>query len=79
MNEHSPRERRNEQQREVEDDITEIKVHIIIEKALDQYDEEWESYWTRQLTGRSVEESGVTLKEALNKITDEEKIPDIIR
>ena len=46
MNGENPREGRSEQQAEVEDDITAI-TSAEIEMAL--------NYWTRQLTGRSVE------------------------
>ena len=79
MNEENPREVRNEQQSEVEDDITEI-TSAEIEMALRNMKNE-------KATGpdnlpvevwKSLRRTGVNfLKEALNKITDEEKIPDI--
>ena len=81
MNEENPREGRNEQQAEVEDDITEITSAEIEMTLINMKNgkatrpdnipvEVWKSL------GRT----GVDfLKEALNKITDEEKIPDIWR
>ena len=81
MNEHNPREGRNEQQAEVEGDITEI-TSAEIEMAL-------RNMKNGKATGpdnlpvevwKSLGRTGVNfLKEALNKITDEEKIPDIWR
>ena len=79
MNEDNPREVRNEQQAEVEDDITEI-TSAEIEMAL-------RNMKNGKATGpdnlpvevwKSLGITGVNfLKEALNKITDEEKIPDM--
>ena len=81
MNEHNPREGRNEQQAEVEGDITEI-TSAEIEMAL-------RDMKNGKATGpdklpvevwKSLGRTGVNfLKEALNKITDEENIPDIWR
>ena len=81
MNEENPREGRNEQQAEVEADITQI-TSAEIEMALRNMKNE-------KATGpdnlpvevwKSLGRTGVNcLKEALNKITDEEKIPDIWR
>ena len=81
MNEDNPREERNDQQAEVEDDITEI-TSAEIEMAL-------RNMKNGKATGpdnlpvevwKSLGRIGVNfLKEALNKITDEEKIPDIWR
>ena len=81
MNEENPREGRNEQHAEVEDDITEI-TSAEIEMAL-------RNMRHGKVTGpdnlpvevwKSLGRTGVNfLKEALNKITDEEKIPDIWR
>ena len=81
MNEHNPREGSNEQQAGVEGDITEI-TSAEIEMALRNME-------TGNATGpdnltvdvwKSLGRTGVNfLKEALNKITDEEKIPDIWR
>ena len=81
MNEENPREGRNEQQAEVEDDITEI-TSAEIEMAL-------RNMKNGKATGpdnlpvevwKSLGRTGVNfLKEALHKITDEEKIPDIWR
>ena len=81
MNEENPREGRNEQQAEVEGDITEI-TSADIEMALGNTK-------NGKATGpdnlpvevwKSLARTGVHfLKEALNKITDEEKIPAIWR
>ena len=81
MNEENPREGRNEQQAEVEGDITEI-TSAEIEMAL-------RNMKNGKATGpdnlpvevwKSLGRTGVNfLKEALNKITDEENIPDIWR
>ena len=81
MNEENPREGRNEQQAEVEDDITEIN-NAYIEMAL-------RNMKNGKATGpdnlpvevwKGLGRTGVNfLKEALNKITDEENIPDICR
>ena len=57
MHVENPREGRNESQAEVEDDITEI-TSAVIEMALRNMNEEWESYGTSQLTCRSVDEFG---------------------
>ena len=79
MNEENPREGRHEQQAEVKDDITEI-TSAEIELAL-------RNIKNGKATGpdnlpvelwKSLGRPGVNfLKEALNKITDVEKIPDI--
>ena len=81
MNEENPREERNEQQAEVEDDVTEI-TSVEIEMGL-------RSMKNGKATGpdnlpvevwTSLGRTGVNfLKEALNKTTDEERIPDIWR
>ena len=81
MNEHTPREGMNEQQAEVEGDIKEI-TSTEIEMAL-------ANMKNGKATGpdnlsvevwKSFRRTGVNfLKEALNKIIDEEKIPDIWR
>ena len=81
MNEENPREGRNKQQVVVEDDITEIN-SADIEMAL-------RNTKNGKATGpdklpvevwKSLGRTGVNfLKEALHKITDEEKIPDIWR
>ena len=81
MNEHNPREGRNEQQAEVEGDITEI-TSAEIETAL-------RNMKNGKATGpdnlpaevwKSLGRTGVNfLKEALKNITDEEKIPDKLR
>ena len=71
MNGDNPREGRNEQQAEVEGDITEI-TSAEIEMALRNM--------KNGKAWKSLGRTGVNfLKEALNKITDEEKIPDIWR
>ena len=66
----------NDQPVEV-DDITEI-TSAVIEKT--HKHTEWEHYWTEQLTGRmwkSLQSAGVNFqKEALNKNTAEENIPE---
>ena len=81
MNEENPREERNEQQAEAKDDITEI-TSAEIELA-------HRNMKNGKATGpdnlpvevwKSLGRTGVNfLKGALNKITDEEKIPDMWR
>ena len=81
MNEHNPREGRHEQQAEVEGDITEI-TSAEIEMALRNM-KNGKATGPDNLTVEVWKSLGITvvnfLKEALNKITDEEKIPDIWR
>ena len=81
MNEHNPREGRNEQQAEMEGDITEI-TSAEIEMALRNM-KNGKAAGPDNLpieVWKSLGRTGVNfLKEALNKITDEEKIPDIWR
>ena len=82
VNEENPREGRHEQHATVEDDITEITSAEIEIMAL-------RNLKNGKATGpddlpievwKSLGRTGVNcLKEALNKITDEEKIPDIWR
>ncbi len=81
MNEENPREGRNEQQAEVEGDITEI-TSAEIEMALRNM-KNGKAIGPDHLpvgVWKSLGRTGVhCLKEALNKITDEENIPDIWR
>ena len=81
MNEENPRQGRNEQQAEVEDDITEITT-AEIEMALRNM-KHWKATGLDNLpveVWKSLGRTGVNfLKEAFNKITDEEEIPDIWR
>ena len=81
MNEENPREGMNEQQAEVEGDITEI-TSAEIEMALRNMTNGKATvpYNLPVEVWKSLGRTGVNfLKEALNKITDEEKIPDIWR
>ena len=81
MNEENPTEERNEQQAEVDDDITEI--------SSAEMETAFRNIKNRKATGpdnlpvevwKSLGRTGVNfLKEALYNITDEEKIPDIWR
>ena len=81
MNGHNPREGRNEQQAEGEGDITEI-TSVDIEMALRNM-KNGKAIGPDNLpleVWKSLGRTGVNfLKEALNKITDEENIPDIWR
>ena len=81
MNEHNTRERRNEQQAEVEDDITEI-TSADIEMALRNM-KNGKATGPDNLpveVGKTLGRTEVNVvKEAFNKITDEEKIPGIWR
>ena len=77
----NPREGRNEQQAEMDDDFTEI-TSAYIEMALRNM-KNGKAFGPDNLpveVWKSLGRTGVTfLKEALNKITDEENIPDIWR
>ena len=81
MNEENPREGRNEQQAEVDDDITQI-TSAEIEMALRNM-KNWKATGPDNLpveVWKSLGRTGVHfLEEALNKIIGEEKTPDIWR
>ena len=81
MNEENPREGRNEQQAEVEDDITEItsaEIEMFLRNMKNGKDTGPDNLHVD--VWKSLGRTGVNcLKEALNKITDEEKIPAIWR
>ena len=81
MNRTQENERTNEQPAEVEDDISEItsaKIGMALRST-----KNWKGTGPDNLpvkVWKSLRRTGVNfLKEALNKITDEEKIPDIWR